>query len=116
MAKLVGHTGDKRRFRPDHDQVDLVLAAEREQPFAVFGSDRMALADLCDSGVPGCGVQFLALLALSELPGQGMLAPTRPRHQNLHATSVSKGSAMRISLTWPKLGRRRQRKVERLAC
>jgi hypothetical protein len=98
MAKLVCHTGDERSFRPDDDEVDFVLAAEGEQPFAVLGSNRVAVADLRDPRVSRRRVQLLAGLALGQLPRQRMLSPARPHHQNLHAQSVSKGSAARILL------------------
>ena len=100
MTQLVGHARDERRFRTDDDEVDLVLAAEREQPLAVLGSDRVTMPDLGDPGVARRRVQLLARFALSEFPGKRVLSPARPRHQNLHATSVSKGSAARIHPPW----------------
>jgi hypothetical protein len=76
MAKLVCHARHERRFRSDHDEIDLVLAAKCKQPLAILGSDGMALADLGDSRVAGCRMQLVAELALSQLPGQGVLPPT----------------------------------------
>jgi hypothetical protein len=107
MAELVCHACDKRGFRPDDDEVDLVLAAEREQPLAVLGPHRVAVADLGDSRVPRRGVQLVAGLALGQHPRKHMLTAARPHHQNLHAQSVSKGSAARtlLSVVEPGAGR-----------
>src|SRR5439155_7343771 len=100
VPKLVGHARDERRLRPDDHEVELVLATEREQALPVLSPDGMTVADLRDSGVSGRGMQLAAVLALRQFPGKRVLAPARPHHQNLHASSVSKGSYARILLPW----------------
>src|SRR5436190_23857940 len=77
-----------------------MLTAEREQALAVLRAYGMAMADLADAGVSRRRVELAAPLTLSQFPSERMLAPARPHHQNLHASSVSKGSLARIPLSW----------------
>jgi hypothetical protein len=93
MAEVVSDPGHERRFRADHDQVDLVLAAEGEQPLAVLGMHGVAGTEPRDAGVPWRGMQLVAVLALSELPGKRVFAPARPHHENLHRAECFKGVA-----------------------
>jgi aspartate kinase len=95
MPELVRDPSDERRLGPNHNQVDLMLAAESKQPFAVFRPDRMAIADHGDPRVSRRGMKLVAELALGEFPGERVLTPTRPDDENFHPISVSKGSVAR---------------------
>src|SRR5947208_3536542 len=101
VAKLVGQACHEGRFRSDDDEVDFMLAAEREQSLAVLRPDRMAMANPGDPRVSRRSMQLFAVLALGQLPGERVLAPARPHDQNLHGRSVSKGSYVRILFLWP---------------
>ena len=91
VAQLVGDTGDERRLRPDHDEVDLERAREPEQPLQVDRPYRMARADLRDSGVSGRGVKLLELRALGELPRERVLPAARSDEQGFHPLQCFKG-------------------------
>src|SRR3954454_6093991 len=83
-AELVSHAGDERRLRPDHDKVDLVLAAEAEKALDIVEADRMAPAERGDSRVSGRSVKLRQGRALGDLPGKRMLASARAHHENVH--------------------------------
>src|SRR5204862_1624280 len=100
VPELVGEARDERRFRPDDDEVDLVLAAEREQALPILGADGVAVPDRRNARVAGGGVQLVAPSALRQFPGERVLAAARAHHENLHASSVSKGSERRILSPW----------------
>jgi len=100
MPQLVCQARHERRLRPHDDEVDLVLAAEPEQPLPILGPDGMAMADPGDSRVSRRRVQLLAVFALGQFPGKRMLAPARPHDENLHPLSVSEGSVARILFSW----------------
>ena len=59
--ELVADAGDERRLGPDHDEVDVERAGEREQALAVVRAHRMALPERGDARVAGRGVQLVEL-------------------------------------------------------
>src|SRR5205807_7043415 len=77
-----------RRLRPDDNEVDAELSAEREQPLRVARADRMAFTEARDPGVPGRGMKCLEPRALRELPGERVLATAGPNDQDPHAPSL----------------------------
>src|SRR5207244_6905376 len=100
VPELIREARHERRLRADDNEVDLMLAAEPEQPLAVLGPNGMTRADLGDSGVSRRRVQLVAVFALGQFPGKRVLAPARPHDQDLPAPSVSKGSVARILFSW----------------
>jgi hypothetical protein len=59
VAKRVGKARDERGLRPDHDELGVELAAEREQPFPVRRAHRVALTEAGDPRVARGRVQRL---------------------------------------------------------
>ena len=49
VAQLVADAGDERRLGPDHDEIDVERAGEREQPVAVVGANGVAGAERRDA-------------------------------------------------------------------
>ena len=84
VAERVREARDERRLRADDGEVDLELAAEREQALAVLGAHRVALAEPSDAGIAGRGVQRFEPGALLQLPGERVLAPAGPNDQDPH--------------------------------
>ena len=73
-AKRVDEADDQWRLRPNDDQVDVELAAERQEALAVLGADRVTFAEIRDAGVPGRGVEGFQARALAQLPRECVLA------------------------------------------
>jgi hypothetical protein len=71
---VVGHARDEGSLRADYHEVDLVLAAQPEQPFDVVDAKRMAARESGDSGVPRRRVQLLERLAPRDFPRERVLA------------------------------------------
>src|SRR5439155_13733003 len=88
VAKRVGEPPNERCLGTDDHEVDLDLAAKREQRFSVLGTNRVALAEARDSGIPRRGVECLEARALAELPGERVLSTARADDQDPHAPSL----------------------------
>src|SRR6185369_8846551 len=78
----VDQPGDQRGLRPDHDQIDRLIARRRGQPFHVLGREVDDLSLLCDTGVPGCAEQLRALWRTTERADDGVLSSASPDHQD----------------------------------
>ena len=74
MAQLVGNTRHERNLGTDDDEIDVERVGEREQPFPIVGTNRVAGAERGDAGIAGGGVELAQALALGELPGERVLA------------------------------------------
>lgn len=89
MTQLVADPRDERRLGADHDEVDpdAAGAGEAEQPFGVVGPDGMAVAVAGNPGVAGRGME-LDLAASAQLPGEGVLTPSRTDEEDLHRATL----------------------------
>ena len=87
-AQHVGHAGDERPFRPDHDQVGADRPGKPEQAFGVFGAHGVAPSEARDAGVPRRGVELCEAGALGELPRERVLAGTRADDEDVHRASL----------------------------
>jgi len=84
---MVGHPGGERSFRPDDNEVDLVVRGDvghRLRVGRITGDER---PERREAGVAGEGDQTVESGTLSELPPDGMLAAALPEEQNLHWAS-----------------------------
>src|SRR4030095_4135832 len=72
-AQLVRNARDERRLGHDPDEVGADRSRELEQAVAVLSTDRVAMPEPSDAGVPGSRVNLVDRRALRELPGQRML-------------------------------------------
>src|SRR5439155_1191087 len=88
VAQDVREPCEERRLGTDDYEVDVELTGEGEQPLAVLGANGVALADPCDPGVAGRGVDRIEPRTLRELPDQRVLTPARPDDEDLHAASL----------------------------
>ena len=87
-AQDVGDTGDERRLRADHDEIDVEAAREAEQALAVLGPHRVTVAEPRDPGVAGSSMERAEARCLRELPCERVLAPARPDQEHLHGGRV----------------------------
>ena len=79
-----GEPVDQRRFRPDHDQVDVMFAAEQDHFAMVCDVQCDQLRMLGDAGIARRCIEFLERRGLRQLPRQGMFAATRTDQQDIH--------------------------------
>jgi hypothetical protein len=88
---VVPDAGDERCLRSDDHEVYLPLAAKAEEALDVVDAERMAAREPGDAGVPGRSVQLLERLALRDLPGERVLAASRPHDQDSHPAESKPG-------------------------
>ena len=83
-AQAFGEAIDQRRFRPDHDQIDVMLAAEQDHRAVIGDVQRDQFGMLGNAGIAGSSIEFLERRGLRQLPRQGMFAATRTDQQDIH--------------------------------
>ncbi len=93
MSKRVGDPGDKWRLGADDHEVDVEGVAQVEEALRILCSHRMALAEACDTRVPGRGVERCEPGALGKLPGECVLSPPRADDEDSHGSSLLGESA-----------------------
>ena len=86
-GEIVDDAGDERRLRPDHDEVDSLLAAEGDDRRMIGDVERDELGAFRDAGIARRGVELPELRRLRELPGQRMLAPAGADEEDVHRSS-----------------------------
>ena len=84
LPQLIRRSGDERRLRADHGEVDPERATELDEALHVVRTHRMAAAVTRDPGVTGGGVQLCQSSAADERASERMLTPTRADEQDLH--------------------------------
>src|SRR5919197_317424 len=84
VPELVRGTCDERRLRADDDEIHGERARELEDGLAVFGANRVAVAERGDARVAGSGVELVELRRLRQLPRERVLATARAEQQHLH--------------------------------
>ena len=82
--QAVDDARDQRRLGADDDQIDGFALGEADDALDVVGRDREAFGEGRDPGVAGGGIELAAAARLGDGPAQGMFAPPRSYHQNLH--------------------------------
>ncbi len=78
LAERVAETRDERRFGADHDQLDVLIAAEPDDGVVVGGIERDALRDFGDAGVSGRADRALSAEGLRSRPRRARVRG-RPR-------------------------------------
>ncbi len=68
-AQAVGQPVNKRRFRPDHDQADILRSAEVRNRAVVGRIKANQFRLFTDSRIAGGSVEFRACGGLRQLPG-----------------------------------------------
>ena len=86
--EIVHQSGDQRRLRSDHDEVDLVGLAERDHSGVVGEVERHALGLLRDAGVARRADQPVGQRAGGKLPGQRVFAAAGTEEENVHAVQA----------------------------
>ena len=85
--ELVDEAGHERRLGPDHDQIDLALARERDE--VVVGQALDAVAG--DARVAGRAQQLRLARAAQQRADQRVLAPAAADHEEPGASGRSAG-------------------------
>ena len=83
-GERVDEARDQRRFRPDHHEVDGVLAAERDHRVMVGGIERDAFGLPRDAGIARRAPQLCHQRRGRDLPGQRVFAPAGAEKKNVH--------------------------------
>ena len=82
--QALGEAVDQGRFRPDHNQIDVLVTAEQDH-FSVIGHIQFnQFGMLGNAGIAGSSIEFLERRGLRQLPRQGMFAATRTDQQDIH--------------------------------
>jgi len=84
-GQVVDKPRDERRFRPDDDEVDTALLAERLDSRIVADVQRHKFSVLGDTRIAGCCVKLCQKRTVGKLPGECMLAAAGAEEENFHA-------------------------------
>ena len=93
-GEIVDHPGAERRLGSDHDQVDLLRPAKRDDRCVVGEVERDQLAFAGNAGVARRAVEPIHERARGKLPGERVLASTRTEEKNLHACAAAIAEAI----------------------
>ena len=83
-AQIVGDAGHQRRLRPDHNQVDRLVAAEIDDCRMVGDIERHAFGVLGNAGIARGGIEPGQQRRRRQFPGQRMLAAARADEEDVH--------------------------------
>lgn len=83
-GERIGDAGDERLFRPDDDEADAVIAAERDDGGMVGRIEGNEFRLGGDAGIAGRGGEARNQRRAAELPGKRVLTPTRSDQKNMH--------------------------------
>jgi quercetin dioxygenase-like cupin family protein len=84
-TQMVGQAGGGGGFRPDDDEINLLTRRQRCDLSGLLHLQCKSAPEGCEPWVARHGQNLAHERALSELPAQGVLAPTGADNQNLHA-------------------------------
>jgi len=93
-GEIIDDPGTERRLGSDHDQVDLLRPAKRDDRCVVGKVERDQLAFAGDAGVARCAVEPIHKRARGKLPGERVLASTRTEEKNVHACAAAIAEAI----------------------
>ena len=82
--EIVDDAGAERRFRPDHDEIDGLVAAVRDHRGMVGNIERHADGLAGDAGIAGRAIELLGQRARRDLPGQRMFAAAGAKNEDVH--------------------------------
>ena len=83
-GQIVDDARRDQRIGPDHHQIDLALAAERDHRRMVGDVQRHAFGVLRDAGIARRAPQLRQQGRCRDLPAQGMFAAAGTKHENIH--------------------------------
>jgi hypothetical protein len=83
--EIIDDAGAERGFRPDHDEIDGLVAAIRDHAGVVGDIKRHAGRFAGDAGIAGGAIELLGQRARRDLPGQRMFAAAGAKNEDVHA-------------------------------
>ena len=82
--EIIDDAGGKRRFRADHDEVDLIAPAERDHGCMIGDVEADAFGFTGDTGIAGRAPEFCHQRGRRNLPRKGVFAAAGTKQKDFH--------------------------------